>query len=172
MSKTGVSKPTVAPATATQNTKPKFVFEQYQDDVTGADPSRIDEFITEEFSFDEWQPAWIRYDGHEAAVKRYYSRVQRDTHGHLFKDEAFDPIHNIIGKGKERLNPMLGGIPEVALYIRPREAADEEQRQMSAASARRLQDNQKLQEIRDKIGNVVGTDSVFGGVSMGRGWGE
>lgn len=146
--------------------KPKFIFDHYQENAANEDPSRIDAFITDEFSFDEWAPAWIRYDSLEKAVKsRYFQIVEKSTHGHLFKEHAFDPMTGQIGRGKEYLHPSLGGIHELVLCIREREADNEEQRQMAEASARRLEQNEKVKELKEKMGGVVGTN-VFGGVSM------
>lgn len=146
--------------------KPKFIFDKYQESAANDDPSSIDAYITDQFSFDEWAPAWIRYNNLESAVKsRYFQVVRKDIHGDLFKDEAFDPISGQIGRGKEYLHPSLGGISELVLCIREREAEVEEQRQMAAASARRLEQNEKVKELKEKMGGVVGTN-VFGGVSM------
>lgn len=153
--------------------KPKFVFADYQDNTGPVDTSRVDDFLTDEFDNNMWQLAWIRHDGLEKAQRRYYEVVRRDTHGHLFKDEAFDSVQNIIGRGREHLHPTMGGIPEVYLCIRPREAGVQEQLQMSRASGRRLQDNEEIQGIRDKIGSVVGPEHLTGGFSMNRsGWGN
>lgn len=154
-------------------TKPKFVFAEYQDNTGPVDTSRIDDIISDDYSHDEWQAAWIRYDQLDKALRRYYQVVRRDSHLHLFREDAFCPTHNVIGRGKEHMNITMGGIPEVYLCIRPREAEFAEQEQMSQASARRLESNDKLNAIKEKVGNVVGAN-MFGGVSMGHtsGWGK
>lgn len=152
--------------------KPKYNFSDYQDDDSTRDTSRVDGLVTDEFDPDQWDLLWARYDRHEKTQRRYFEQVCRDTHGHLFKDKAFDPILGVIGKGKEYLHSSLGGIYELTLWMRPIEAKIAEDQQMQAASARRLQDNEKIKEIKDRTGGVVGAN-VFGGVSMShssKGW--
>lgn len=154
-------------------TKPKFVFQDYQDNTGPVDKSRVDELLEDGFpGHEEIQLAWIHFNGLAAAEKRYYRVIRRDTHEHWFKPEAFDNVHNVVGRGQGNLNLAMGGIPELYLCERPREAAEEEQRQMSEFSSRRLQDDAKLSEIKERMGNVVGTE-ILGGVSMGRSsWGQ
>lgn len=152
--------------------KPKYTFSDYQDDDSTRDTSRIDGLYTDEFDPDQYDPLWVRFDGHERAERRYFEEVTRDTHGHLFKDSAFDPILGVIGKGREYMHASKGGIHELTLWIRPIEAKIAEDQQMQAASARRLQDNEKIKEIKERTGSVVGAN-VFGGVSMShssKGW--
>lgn len=168
MSTKTIAKPAAQPTnTAADKPKTQFIFQQYQDNTGPLDPSRIDDMVTEDFSYEEWQPAWISYDRLDNAAKRYYQRVTPAEHGHLFKADAFNTTHNCIGRGYDKLHPSMGGIPEDYLHIRPREAAVEEERQMSAASARRLVDNEKLQEIRQRTNNVVGAE-ILGGISFNR----
>lgn len=153
--------------------KPKFVFQHYQDNTGPIDMSRIDELLADGFDQSEWQFGWIHFNKLDWAQKRYYQIIRRDTHEHWFKPEAFDPVHNVIGRGQGNLNLSMGGIPEVYLCVRPKEAAEEEQRQMSEYSARRLQDDPKLAEIKERMGHVVGPESIFGGVQTNRsGWGQ
>lgn len=155
-----------AQETTAPRSKKTFTFDAYQEAAAAKDPSSIDEFVTDEYNPNEWSCAWIRYNNLEKAQKtRYFDIVRRDTHGHLFKDAAFDPLTNQIGRGKEYLHPSMGGIPELTLCIRPKEAEIEEERQMSEASARRLEQSDKLKDIKERMGNVVGAN-VFGGVSM------
>jgi hypothetical protein len=153
--------------------KSKFVFLDYMDHSGPVDESKVDDLVTDQFDPSMYHLAWIRHDGLEKATsRRYFTVVRRETHGDLFKDEAFDPIQGVVGRGKQHLHPTMGGIPEIYLCIRPMEANIEEQKQMSKASMRRLQEDSKIQEMRQKMGSVVGTE-ILGGVSMGRsGWGN
>ena len=77
--------------------------------------------------------------------------------------------------GAARVFPFGELHPELDQFINARGAFfnnDANDIFMAEASARRLQDNEKLREIREKVGGVVGAD-VLGGVSMSRsGWGD
>ena len=172
MSSIKTKEATSAPAQTAAPKKSKFVFQHYQDNTGPVDQSRIDDLLADDFDQSEWQFGWIRFDRLDWAQKRYYQVIRRDTHEHWFKPDVFDPVHNVIGRGQGNLSIAMNGIPEVYLCVREREAQQEEQRQMSEFSAQRLQDDPKLTEIKERMGNVVGTGSVFGGVSMNRSsWG-
>lgn len=155
--------------------KPRFIFQAYQDNTGAVDESEIEPYLNPGvvFDYEQWAPAWKRYDQISDVHKDYYVVVRAgEQFSELFSPESFDPIHGVIGRGKDKLHPSLGGIPELYLCIRPREADVEEERQMSRASARRLEDNEKLKEIKKRSNGVVGAE-MFGGVSMSRtGWGD
>lgn len=156
--------------------EPEFYFPQYHDNTDAKDRSDISEMLKPGVDFAPYHAAWIRYDKkREAAKNRYFQEVRKETHGHIFAEEAFDD-NGVIGMGHEFMHPSFGGIPEVTLHIRPAAANEAEQAAMSDASARRLREDGQMQGLRDGIQNeinrannkVVDT-ALFGGVSFNRG---
>lgn len=153
--------------------KPKFIFTDYTDNSEAFDPTDISGFLKDGVDPTPYHFSWIRHTDHGIAERRYFQRVRKDTHGDMFKAEAFDPIHGIIGRGQQWMSHTMNGIPEVSLYIRPAEANEEELKQMNKASQRRLDPNhnEKLREIQDRIGSVIGTEHVSGSITTNRsGW--
>lgn len=158
---------------ATKPDKPRFVFADYVDNTEGYDPTDINQFLKDGADVSGYQFAWLRYDDHGKAQSRYYVQVKQDTHGDLFRADAFDAINGCIGRGYGKKE--MGGVPEISLFCRPAEADIAEQEQMSRASQRRLdpEHNKGLNDIKERIGNVIGSQHVSGKTSTNRsGWGS
>lgn len=150
--------------------KQKFVFSDYSDNTESFDPSDISAYVKEGVDMSPYHTTWIRFTHHEKAMRRYFRRVKADEHGDLFKADAFDPIHGLIGRGHEYMAHTMNGIPEVALYIRPVEANEAEARQLNEASQKRLDpaNNEALRKVQERIGSVVGAEHAGAGISTTR----
>ncbi len=152
--------------------KPRFVFSQYSDIAEVPDDSDIEPLLAEGYDPSPHHFAWMKHNQHSEAERRYFTRVTQATHGHMFKEEAFDAVHGVIGRGAQNMKNTMGGIPELYLYERPIEAEQAEMEQMTAKSRKRSDptQNAELQEIRQRMGNAIGMKHVRGGVRSG--WGQ
>lgn len=152
--------------------KPRFVFAQYSDISELQDDSDVEALLADGFDPSPFHFAWMKHDQQKEAERRYFRKVTQATHGHMFKADAFDPVHGVVGRGAQYMKPSMGGVPELCLYERDIEAEEAEMEQMTAKSRKRSdpEANAELQEIRNRMGTAVGMKHVNGGVRSG--WGQ
>lgn len=169
-------KPNTATAVAEPSAeKRKFVFTDYTDNSDGFDPTDITGYLKDGADTSGYHFDWVRHTNHAKAQSRYFVPVKPDTHGDLFKANAFDPIHGLIGRGQQYMSHTMGGIPELSLWVRPVEADIAEKEQMNKYSQRRLDPayNEELSELQNRMGKVIGAEHVRSTTTTSRsGWGN
>lgn len=149
----------------------KYVFGQYQDGFEHKGKLSIKELFAPGFDPTPYEFAWIRYNRFDDAENnRYFTRVSKMLHGKWFRPDAFHKMTGGIDRGHDA--PGLDGkTAEVSLFVRTKEAAQAEQQQMMALSAKSRNPNQNAAYMAEMQGieKAIGTGFMRGGLTQGVG---